>query len=77
MAHEDLMLKLPDQILILRKDLGKFYIASDYLYGTTGEYGIEILDGDMHLISPQAKPWCCRPEFVIPITTPTKSLSDE
>ena len=44
------MLELPDQILILRKDLGKFYIASDYLYGTTGKYGIEILDGDMCLI---------------------------
>jgi len=45
------MLKLPDQILILRKDLGKFYIVSDYLYGTMGEYGIEILDGDVEKVS--------------------------
>jgi len=43
------MLELPDQILILRKDLGKFYIASDYLYGTTGGIGIEILDGDIRV----------------------------
>jgi len=28
-------------------------------------------------LSPQAKPWCYPPEIVIPITTLTKSLSDE